>query len=104
MLAGIPQMGDRRRTCKEQIGHEQNKGSPLSEIIIRIMELVAAVNSVRLAQRLRESLKVPIDMVRYFTDSSAVLGMLKQSQGDSVSSLGRSVSRSTSMWVMNGTG
>ncbi len=41
------------------------------------MELVAAVNSVRLARKVREALKFPLAGTRYFTDSSAVLGMLR---------------------------
>jgi hypothetical protein len=40
------------------------------------MELVAAVNAVRLAQRVRGLLKMSIGGVRYFLDSLDVLGML----------------------------
>ncbi len=45
------------------------------------MELAAAVNSVRLARRVKESLKTLIKKGRYLTDSSAVLGMLKTDAG-----------------------
>jgi hypothetical protein len=45
------------------------------------MELVAAVNSVRLAKKTREALKIPLVGTRYFTDSSAVLGMLRTESG-----------------------
>ncbi len=38
---------------------------------------MAAVNSVRLARKVREALKIPLSGTRYFTDSSAVLGMLR---------------------------
>jgi hypothetical protein len=41
------------------------------------MELVAAVNSVRLARKVREALKIPLAGTHYFTDLSAVLGMLR---------------------------
>jgi hypothetical protein len=36
------------------------------------MELVAAVNSVRLARKIKEALKIPLEGTKYFTDSSAV--------------------------------
>ncbi len=45
------------------------------------MELVAAVNAVRLAQRVRELLKMSIGGVRYFLDSLDVLGMLRMASG-----------------------
>jgi hypothetical protein len=49
--------------------------TPGVKITISRMGLVAAVNSVRLARRVKELLKIPLEGVRYFTDSSAVLGM-----------------------------
>jgi hypothetical protein len=45
------------------------------------MKLVVAVNSVRLARKMRESLRIPPTGTRYFTDSSAVLRMLKKESG-----------------------
>jgi hypothetical protein len=45
------------------------------------MELVAAFNSVRLAKKTLEALKIPLVGTRYFTDSSAVLGMLRTESG-----------------------
>jgi hypothetical protein len=51
--------------------------APKVKITIPRMELVAAMNSVRLAKKTRESLKIPLAGTRYFTDSSAVLGMLR---------------------------
>jgi hypothetical protein len=45
------------------------------KITIPRMELVAAVNSVRLAKKTQEALKIHLVGTRYFTDSSAVLGM-----------------------------
>ncbi len=47
------------------------------KITIPRMELVAAVNSVRLAKKTREALKITLAGNRFFTDSSAVLGMLR---------------------------
>jgi hypothetical protein len=46
--------------------------APKIKITIPRMELAAAVNSVRLARKVREALKIPISWTRYFTDSSAV--------------------------------
>jgi hypothetical protein len=51
--------------------------APKVKITIPRMELVAAVNSVRLARKVREALKFPLAGTRYFTDSSAVLGDAK---------------------------
>jgi hypothetical protein len=55
--------------------------APRVKITIPRMELVAAVNSVRLARKAREALKIPLARTRYFTDSSAVLGMLRTESG-----------------------
>ncbi len=55
--------------------------APKVKITIQRMELVAAVNSVRLAKKTREALKLPLVGTRYFTDSSAVLGMLRTESG-----------------------
>jgi hypothetical protein len=51
------------------------------KITILRMELVAMVNSVRLAKKVREVLGIPLAGMRYFTDSSAVLGMLRTESG-----------------------
>ncbi len=51
------------------------------KITIPRMELVAAVNSVRLAKKAREALKISLVRTRYFTDSLAVLGMLRMESG-----------------------
>ncbi len=55
--------------------------APRVKITIPRMELVAAVNSVRLARKAREALKIPLAGTRYFTDSSAELGMLRTESG-----------------------
>jgi hypothetical protein len=55
--------------------------APKVKITIPRMELVAAVNSVRLAKKVREALKVSLSGTRYFTNSSAVLGMLRTESG-----------------------
>jgi hypothetical protein len=49
--------------------------APKVKITIPWMELVAEVNSLRLARK--ESLRIPLARIRYFTDSSVVLGMLR---------------------------
>jgi hypothetical protein len=55
--------------------------APKVKITIPRMELVAAVNSVRLAKKTREALKIPLVGTRYFTDSSVVLGKLRTESG-----------------------
>ncbi len=55
--------------------------APKVKITIPRMELVAAVNSVRLAKKVKEALKIPQAGTRYFKDSLAVLGMLRTELG-----------------------
>jgi hypothetical protein len=55
--------------------------APQVKITIPRMELMAAVNSVRLAKKTREALKIPLVGTRYFTESPAVLGMLQTESG-----------------------
>jgi hypothetical protein len=55
--------------------------APKVKITIPRMELVAAVNSVRLAKKTREALKIPLAGTKYFMDSSAVLGTLQTESG-----------------------
>jgi hypothetical protein len=66
--------------------------APKVKITIPRMELVAAVNSVRLARKVREALKFPLGGTRYFTDSSAVLGMLRTESGKFLEFVGARVS------------
>ncbi len=66
--------------------------APKVKITIPRMELVAAVNSVRLARKVREALKIPLSGTRYFTDSSAVLGMLRTESGKFLELVGARVS------------
>ncbi len=66
--------------------------APKVKITIPRMELVAAVNSVRLARKVREALKFPLSGTRYFTDSSAVLGMLRTESGKFLEFVGARVS------------
>jgi hypothetical protein len=55
--------------------------APKVKITIPRMELVATVNSVRLARKVKGALKIPLTGTRYFMDSSAVLGMLRTELG-----------------------
>ncbi len=55
--------------------------APKVKITIPRMELVAAVNPVRLAKKTKEALRIPLAGTRIFTDSSAVLGMLRTESG-----------------------
>jgi hypothetical protein len=66
--------------------------APKVKITFPRMELVAVVNSVRLARKVREALKIPLSGTRYFTDSSAVLGMLRTESGKFPEFVGAQVS------------
>jgi hypothetical protein len=70
----------------------KTKVAPKVKITIPRMELVAAVNSVRLTRKVREALKIPLSETRYFTDSSAVLGMLQTKSGKFLEFVGARVS------------
>ncbi len=54
---------------------------------------MAAVNSVRLARKVKEVLTIPLAGTRYFTDSSAVLGMLRTESGRFTEFIGARVSQ-----------
>jgi hypothetical protein len=62
------------------------------KITIPRMELVVAINSVRLARKVKEALKIPLVGTRYFTDSSAVLDMLRTESGKFTEFVGARVS------------
>ncbi len=66
--------------------------APKVKITILRMELVAAVNSVRLTRKVKGVLKIPLAGTRYFTDSSAVLGMLRTESGKFTEFVGARVS------------
>ncbi len=70
---------DGTASCRLVTGKTQV--APKVKITIPRMELVAAVNSVRLAKKTREALKIPLAGTRFFTDSSAVLSMLRTESG-----------------------
>jgi hypothetical protein len=55
--------------------------APKVKITNPSIELLAAVNFVRLARKVKESLRIPLAGTRYFTDSSAVLEMLRTKSG-----------------------
>jgi hypothetical protein len=62
------------------------------KITIPRMELVVAINSVRLARKVKEALKIPLVGTRYFTDSSAVPDMLRTESGKFTEFVGARVS------------
>jgi hypothetical protein len=62
------------------------------KITIPRIELMAAVNSVRLARKVKGALKIPLAGSRYFTDSSAVLRMLRAESGRFTEFVGARVS------------
>jgi hypothetical protein len=50
--------------------------APKFKISIPRLELVGALLAVRLARKICDSLQMELEAVRYFTDSTAVLGMI----------------------------
>jgi hypothetical protein len=56
------------------------------------MELVGALLAVRLARKIINSLRMELESVRYFTDSSAVLGMLSKDSASFLEFVGIQVS------------
>jgi hypothetical protein len=66
--------------------------APKVKITIPRMELVAAVNLVGLVKKMREALKIPLAGTRYFTDSSAILGILRTVSGRFTEFVGARVS------------
>jgi hypothetical protein len=56
------------------------------------MELAGMVNSVRLAKKVKEALKIPLAGMRYFMDSSAFLDVLRTESGKFAEFVGARVS------------
>jgi hypothetical protein len=65
--------------------------APKVKIIILSNETVGGRPVSRLAKRVKESLRLPLGKVRYFTDSLAVLGKLKTDTGRSSEFVGAQV-------------
>jgi hypothetical protein len=63
---------------------ERHKWRPQVKITKSHKELVAAVNSVQQAWRVRELPKISSETISYFTDSSDILGILKTDSGFAV--------------------
>ena len=59
--------------------------APAKKISVPRMELMGTVTAVRLARSVREGLRFKVDQCRFFTDSSAVLGMLRGDSGSFLS-------------------
>jgi hypothetical protein len=66
--------------------------APKVKITIPRIELVAAVNSVRLAKKVKIALKILLAGTQYFTDLLAVLGMLRTESGRFTEFVGARVS------------
>jgi hypothetical protein len=68
------QMADGTVQCRLLAG--KTRVAPKCKISIPRMELVGALLAVRLARKIQDSLQMELEAVRYFTDSTAVLGMI----------------------------
>jgi hypothetical protein len=67
-------MADSTVQCRLLAG--KTRVAPKCKISIPRMELVGALLAVRLAWKIQDSLQMELEAVRYFTDSTAVLGMI----------------------------
>jgi len=76
--------------CKLIAG--KSRVTPKKKISIPRVELMGALIAVRLARKLKDSLGISFKAVRYFTDSSAVLGMLKKDSASFLEFVGTRVS------------
>jgi hypothetical protein len=66
--------------------------APKCKVSIPRMELMGSLLAVRLAQKIRDSLQMELGAVRFFTDSSAVLGMLSKDSASFLEFVGNRVS------------
>jgi hypothetical protein len=83
-------MADGTVQCRLLAG--KTRVAPKCKISIPRMELVGALLAVRLAHKIIDSLRMPLEAVRYFTDSSAVLGMLSKDSASFLEFVGTRVS------------
>jgi hypothetical protein len=83
-------MADGTVQCRLLAG--KTRVAPKCKISIPRMELVGALLAVRLAHKIIDSLKMELEAVRYFTDSSAVLGMLSKDSASFLEFVGTRVS------------
>jgi hypothetical protein len=83
-------MADGSVQCRLLAG--KTRVAPKCKISIPRMELVGALLAVRLAHKITDSLRMELEAVRYFTDSSAVLGMLSKDSASFLEFVGTRVS------------
>ncbi len=83
-------MADGSVQCRLLAG--KTRVAPKCKISIPRMELVGALLAVRLARKIMDSLRMELEAVRYFTDSSVVLGMLNKDSASFLEFVGTRVS------------
>ena len=84
------EMEDGSVVCRLLAG--KTRVAPKCKISIPRMELMGSLVAVRLYQKIKDSLRMEIEGVRFFTDSSAVLGMLNKDSGTFLEFVGTRVS------------
>ena len=84
------EMEDGSVVCRLLAG--KTRVAPKCKISIPRMELMGSLVAVRLYQKIKDSLRMDIEEVRFFTDSSAVLGMLNKNSGTFLEFVGTRVS------------
>jgi hypothetical protein len=83
-------MEDGSVVCRLLAG--KTRVAPKCKISIPRMELMGSLVAVRLYQKIKDSLRMDVEGVRFFTDSSAVLGMLNKDLGTFLEFVGTRVS------------
>jgi hypothetical protein len=84
------EMEDGSVVCRLLAG--KTRVAPKCKISIPRMELMGSLVAVRLYQKIKDSLRLEIEGVRFFTDSSAVLGMINKDSGTFLEFVGTRVS------------
>ncbi len=85
------ELEDRSVVCRLLAG--KTRVAPRCKISIPRMELMGSLVAVRLYQKIKDSLRLEVSEVRFFTDSSAVLGMIFKDSGTFLEFVGTRVSK-----------
>ncbi len=90
--AGLPALGEGGRQGPLLPGYGEDPGSPQGEDNHPEDGASSSSQLVQTARKAREALKIPLSGTRYFTDSSAELGMLRTESGKFLEFVGARVS------------
>ncbi len=92
LLAGVSEVGEGRQISMVQVGHGEDTGGPQGEDNHPQNGAHGCGQLSEAGQKVKEALKIPLGGTQYFTDSSAVLGMLRTESGRFTEFVGARVS------------